>query len=264
MICKRALELCMLPYIFFYSSWACAQPNESGFMKRTATIGANTYCYQIFVPHDYTPKKKWPVILFLHGAGERGDDCVTQTVVGLGPAIKREATSFPAIVVFPQCRRGEVWFGDMEAQALDALEQTVKEFNGDRQRIYLTGLSMGGYGAWYLAVRHPGKFAAMAPICGGVVPPARFPFPPEAAAQIPAEKPYETIAAQIGKTPVWIFHGEADVVIPVTESRRMAAALEALGGNMKYTEYPGVGHNSWDKAYAEPELLKWLLAHTNK
>jgi predicted peptidase len=149
----------------------------------------------------------------------------------------------------------------METQALKALEQSLKEFNGDAQRVYLTGISMGGYGSWHLAARHPQKFAAIAPICGGVVPPPTFPFPQAAAAHVPTEKPYETIAQQIGKTPVWIFHGDADPVIPVEESRQMAAALEKFGGAVKYTEYEGVNHNSWDRAYAEPEFVAWLLSH---
>jgi predicted peptidase len=260
MTLNRAFDLLLFLLVVACIQTACARRVETGFLNRTITVNGTQYCYQVYIPADYTPKKKWPVILFLHGAGERGEDCELQTRVGIGPAIRRDTTSFPCLVVLPQCRRGLVWAGEMEAQALQALEQTIKEFNGDRQRVYLTGLSMGGYGTWYFAARHPGKFAAIAPICGGVVPPARFPFPPDAAAQIPAEKPYETIAAKIGKTPVWIFHGDADLSIPVGESRRMHAALQASGGNVKYTEYPGVGHNSWDQAYAEPGLLSWLLA----
>jgi predicted peptidase len=141
------------------------------------------------------------------------------------------------------------------------LERTAQEFNGDPQRLYLTGISMGGYGAWYLAARHPNKFAAMAPVCGGVVPPPTFPFPSAAAKEIPANKPYETIAQRLGKTPVWIFHGDADPTIPITESRQMKEALQKLAGELKYTEYEGVAHNSWDKAYAEPDLVPWLLSH---
>ncbi|MGH7452659.1 MAG: prolyl oligopeptidase family serine peptidase [bacterium] len=234
---------------------------KTGFLNRIVVINNVTYSYQVYVPADFTPKKKWPVILFLHGAGERGDDGVEQTQVGLGPAIRQHPERFPCIMVFPQCRYNNVWFGDMETQALKALEQSLKEFNGDAQRVYLTGISMGGYGTWYLAARHPGKFAAIAPICGGVVPPPTFPFPPAVARQIPAEKPYETIAQRIGKTPAWIFHGDADPTIPVSESRQMAAALQKLGGNVKYTEYEGVNHNSWDRAYTEPEFVSWLLSH---
>jgi len=257
---KSVVPFLMLTIGLGFAQLTCARKVESGFVKRTVTVGATTYCYQVYVPPGSDPQKKWPVILFLHGAGERGSDCLRQTEVGLGPAIGNNPERFPGVVVFPQCRRGNVWFGEMEAQALAALDQTIEEFNGDRRRLYLTGLSMGGYGTWHIAAKHPGKFAAIAPICGGVVPPARFPFPPDAAAQIPTEKPYQTIAQRIGKTPVWVFHGDADESIPVTESRKMVEALRSMGGNVKYTEYQGVGHNSWDRAYAEPDFMPWLLA----
>ncbi len=251
-----------LPVLVLACSKSASIPMpKTGFLNRNVTVNATTYRYQVYVPTDFTPKKKWPVILFLHGAGERGDDGVQQTEVGLGPAIRQHPERFPCIAVFPQCRFGNVWFGDMETQALQALEQSLKELNGDVQRVYLTGISMGGYGTWYLAARHPGKFAAIAPICGGVVPPPTFPFPPAAATEVPAEKPYETIAQRIDKTPVWIFHGDADPTIPVNESRQMAAALQKLGGKVKYTEYEGLKHNSWDRAYAEPEFVSWLISH---
>ncbi|MDZ7289286.1 MAG: alpha/beta hydrolase-fold protein [candidate division KSB1 bacterium] len=252
-------------FFLLLAAVACTKPPHvpvptTGFLNRTVTVDTTTYRYQVYLPANFTSRKKWPIILFLHGAGERGDDGLLQTQVGIGAAIRQHAERFPCLVVFPQCRPNKVWAGEMETQALAALDQTVKEFNGDPEQIYLTGLSMGGYGTWQFAARHPGKFAALVPICGGVIPPADFPFPPEAAAQIPADKPYETIAAKIGKTPVWIFHGDADQAIPVSESRQMNEALQVLGGNVKYTEYPGIGHNSWDKAYAEPELMTWLLS----
>ncbi len=244
-----------------FCSIASAQKVEAGFIKRDIKVAGERYCYQIFVPPHYTPDEKWPVILFLHGAGERGTDCEHQTQIGLGPVMRQELETFPAVVVFPQCRPDSVWIGHMEELALKALDKTIKEFQGDPSRIYLTGLSMGGYGTWYLASRYPKKFAAIAPVCGGIMPPAGRIFPRNAMALIPRDKPYETIAKKIGKTPVWIFHGSADPVILVTESREMNAALKALGGNVKYTEYPGVSHNSWDKAYAEPEFVRWLLSH---
>jgi len=253
----------MLPFMIMFIMMALLSPQSSiatSFLQRKATIAKKEYCYQVFVPKNFTPKQKWPVLLFLHGAGERGGDCSAQTEVGLGPLLQQQRNTFPGIVVLPQCRPREVWLGEMERYALQALEQTVVEFNGDRSRLYLTGLSMGGYGTFYIAARNPNKFAALMPICGGVVPPPTFPFPQHVAQHVPHDKPYETIAKQLGKTPVWIFHGDADRTIPVTESRNMAAALRALGGNVKYTEYAGVGHNSWDRAYAEKDWLPWMLA----
>lgn len=237
-----------------------ARKQETGFLDRTMVVSGVAYKYQVFVPDTWTKRKKWPVILFLHGAGERGDDGLIQTEVGIGAAIRRGRTRFPAIVVMPQCRK-DGWWADspMGDVAMAALEQAQEEFHGDANRIYLTGLSMGGYGTWYLAGKYPGRFAAIVPVCGGVL------LPDKARTQSPDDNsPYVEAAKKVGKTPVWIFHGGDDPVVPVTESRRMNEAMKALGGEVHYTEYPGVDHNSWDKAYAEPELLPWMLSKTTR
>jgi predicted peptidase len=235
-----------------------ARKTETGFLDRTVTVAGTEYKYQVFVPDNWTKKTKWPVILFLHGAGERGDDGLIQTEVGIGTAIRRYRDRFPAVIVMPQCRKN-VWWAEsnMADVAMAALAQAQKEFHGDPARTYLTGLSMGGYGTWYLAGKYPGKFAAIAPICGGILV-------PDMARQQSADDnaPYTEAARKIGKTPAWIFHGGDDTVVPVTESRRMNDAMKALGGEVHYTEYPGVGHNSWEKAYAEAELLAWMLSKT--
>lgn len=235
-----------------------AKKPETGFLDRTVAVGGTTYKYQVFVPDDWTKQKKWPVILFLHGAGERGDDGLIQTEVGIGTAIRRDRTRFPAIVVMPECRKN-VWWSEstMANMAMAALAAAQKEFRGNATRIYLTGLSMGGYGTWYLAGKYPGKFAAIAPICGGILV-------PDMARQQSADdnSPYTEAAKKIGKTPVWIFHGGDDPVVPVTESRRMNDAMKALGGEVRYTEYPGLGHNSWDKAYSEADFISWMLSKT--
>jgi predicted peptidase len=232
---------------------------QTGFLDRTVAVAGTEYKYQVFVPDNWTDKQKWPVILFLHGAGERGDDGLIQTEVGIGTAIRRGRNRVPAIVVMPQCRKDAWWASDaMGDVAMAALAQAQKEFHGDPQRVYLTGLSMGGYGTWYLAGKYPGRFAAIAPICGGIL------MPDIARQQSPDDtKPYTDASSKIGKdTPTWIFHGGADPVVPPSESQRMAAAMKALGGEVKYTEYPEVGHNSWEKAYAEPELFTWMLSKT--
>ena len=223
-------------------------------------VGSETYRYQVYVPPQWNKKQAWPVILFLHGGGERGDDGVVQTQVGLGGGIRTHIERWPAIVVMPQCRKDTWWSSNprMEAQALAALDRSIKEFHGDPKRVYLSGLSMGGYGSWAYGSKHAGKFAAMVVVCGGIKVPesirSGFPNVAESA------DPYSDVAAKIGKTPVWIFHGGADPVVPVVESQKMNDALKAAGGNVRYTEYPGVNHNSWDKAYGEPELPKWLFA----
>lgn len=240
---------------------ALARRQETGFLDRTVSVSGVVYRYQVFIPANWSKDKKWPVILFLHGAGERGDDGLLQTDVGLGHAIREHADRFSFVVVMPQCRKEKIWGDpDMEAQALAALEQSIKEFHGDRDRVYLTGLSMGGFGTWDFATRHPGRFAALAPVCPGIVPVQRYPKLRVRLVDDPnITDPYAETARRIGKTPVWIFHGDADPAVPVEESRKMADALKAAGANFKYTEYPGVGHDSWLKAYAEPELAEWLL-----
>jgi predicted peptidase len=231
-----------------------AGAKDTGFLNRTVQVGKEKYRYQVFVPVDWSKSKTWPVILFLHGAGERGVDGLVQTEVGIGTAIRRHPDRFPCIVVMPQCRSGSWWTEPaMEAQALKALDQAIKEFKGDARRIYLTGLSMGGYGTWSIASKYPSRFAALAPICGGVRPPARL-----RSAEVPAD-PYTPLAEKVSKIPAWIFHGGADKTVPVSESRRMNEALTALKADVKYTEYEGVGHNSWDRAYREPEFMLWLL-----
>jgi predicted peptidase len=240
---------------------AFSRQQETGFLDRSVSVGGETYRYQVFVPANWNKGKKWPVILFLHGGGERNDDGLLQTDVGLGHAIRERAASFPFIVVMPQCRKEKVWTdAEMQAQALGALDRSVKEFHGDRDRIYLTGLSMGGYGTSDLAAKYPGRFAAYVPICGGIHGPERFPQISVGLAKDPKiSDAYAETARRIGKTPVWIFHGDADPAVPVEESRKMYGALQAAQANVKYSEYPDVGHESWNKAYAEPDLTPWLL-----
>jgi predicted peptidase len=248
---------------FFFLTAACvaARKPETGFLNRTMQIARDQYRYQVFVPSNYDPHKKWPVVLFLHGSGERGTDGLLPTEVGLGRAIRYMGADFPFIVVFPQCRHNKFWNdAEMQTVALTALDQTIREFHGDPQRIYLTGTSMGGYGVWEIAARTPGKFAAYVPVCGGLQPVKDYPNLHLSFLGDPSfTDPYAEVARRIGKTPVWIFHGDADPTVPVEESRKMAKALKDTGGNVRYTEYPGVPHNSWDKAYAEPELIHWMM-----
>jgi len=244
---------------------ATARKQETGFLDRTLTLDNLSYKYQVFVPDNWSPNRKWPIILFLHGAGERGSDGLLQTQVGIAPAIRKNRSGFPAIVVMPQCSNGHWWPEQpMQELALAALAAAAQEFNGDPRRTYLTGLSMGGYGTWYLAAKYPGKFAAVVPICGGIVPPPNvLQAQPELAKDTYADtsKSYANVAAKIGKTPVWIFHGDADNAVSVENSRKLNDALKSAGADVRYTEYPGAGHDeAWERAYADPELLSWLFS----
>jgi predicted peptidase len=231
-----------------------ARAKDTGFLNRVVEVGKEKYRYQVYVPADWSKSRTWPVVLFLHGAGERGQDGLVQTEVGIGTAIRRHPDRFPCIVVMPQCRTGAWWTEPaMEQQALKALDQAIKEFKGDNRRVYLTGLSMGGFGTWSIASKYPARFAALAPICGGVRPPARL-----RTAELP-EDPYTPVAEKVASIPIWIFHGGADKTVPASESRKMNEALTSFKAQVKYTEYEGVGHNSWDRAYGEKDFMAWLL-----
>jgi predicted peptidase len=247
--------------ILLLSSAAGAQTQpriETGFLNRSVSLGGQTYKYQIFVPSAYDPAQRWPVILFLHGAGERGNDGYVQTQVGLAPAIRQNASRFPAIAVFPQATPESSWTGTMARVALAALDQTMREYQTDAARVYLTGLSMGGNGTWYVAYRNPKRFAAIAPVCGWISPT----FWKTADRVVPADSGeiYAAFARQLSRTPTWIFHGEIDPVVPVDESRKVFAALQAAGAQVQYTEVPGTGHNSWDPTYGSPKFWTWLFA----
>lgn len=261
MIHQRLLGALLLVAAVALFARAAARRDGTGMVDRQLTIGSAAYHYKVFVPASWTKKKKWPVILFLHGAGERGDDNIAQARVGIGPALEKLKADFNAIVVLPQCPRGRWWSEpEMQALALRAFDAASVEFNGDRLRSYLTGLSMGGYGTWAIVRSQPGKFAALAVVCGGVRRPASVPLPPGTPPEDPNVDPYKAVAEKVGKTPVWVFHGAADPAVPPSESRKMVEAIKASGGDVRYSEYEGVGHNSWDRAYGEPEFFEWLLS----
>ena len=242
---------------------ASLQQTQTGFLDRSVTVGTRAYHYQVYVPADYASKPNWPAILFLHGAGERGTDGLIQTNVGLGAAIRQNASRYPAIVVFPQLPPDSQWVGTPADMAVAALQQTMREFHVDASRVYLTGLSMGGHGTWYVAYRHPELFAAIVPICGWVRESWQFrgsmPVVPGDSAQV-----MTLLAQKLGKVPIWIFHGEVDQVVNVNGSREPAAALKAAGANVQYTELLGLNHNSWDAAYGSDEFVRWLFAQQRR
>ena len=233
----------------------------SGFLNRAITLDGVSHRYQVYVPADYSRARRWPVILFLHGSGERGTDGLLQTEVGLGEGIRRHADRWPAIVVFPQAPPEHRWHGKVAHLALATLDHTLQEFSTDADRVYLVGLSAGANGVWNLSYRYPERFAALVAVCGWVMPTAE-----RREAILPADSgpPYPLIAGRIRALPTWIWHGDADSVVSVAESRRMADALRDAGARVSYTELAGVGHEAWTIAFESPELPRWLLARRRR
>jgi len=236
------------------SGVAAAQSTETGFLDRSLKMDGVEHRYQVYVPENYAATSVWPAILFLHGAGERGNDGLKQTRVGLGTALRSHPERWPAIVILPQVPEEENWQGIAGEVAMAALDATMAEFAVDSSRIYLTGISMGGNGTWYLGYKHTDRFAALVAICGFVEREDRYPSIVENSTDA-----YKDLAKALSSKPVWLVHGDADVVVPAEESRRMARELEAAGAEIHYTELPGVDHNSWDAAYDNEELISWLF-----
>lgn len=228
---------------------ARGEAEGAGLLKREARLEAESYAYQVHVPPGAARGEKLPVIIFLHGIKQRGAGGFVPTSGAGGALVRQQLARVPAIVLLPHCRPGSYWSDAlMERMVMRALEQTLEEFGGDARRVYLTGVSMGGYGVWHVASRHPYRFAALVSICGG--------------SPLRAGDRFQPVAKKIGRdTPVWLFHGAEDRVVPVEESRRMVEALRRVGNShARYSEYEGVGHNVWLKALGESELLAWLLA----
>lgn len=233
--------------------------STGSFVERNLEIAGETRRYQVFVPASAAGGRTPPVIVFLHGSGERGSDGAKQTLVGIGPYLRAHQDRFPAIVVFPQAPDETEWAGNADL-VFATLDAATREFNGDPDRTYLTGLSMGGYGTWDMAMRAPGRFAALAPVCGGVVHPRRPSMGVSGIAG--AANPYAAVAARLKDTPVWQFHGALDDVVSPDYSRQMNAALQAAGArDARLTIFPDANHNSWDATYSQtPELWTWLFA----
>lgn len=240
-------------------------PRETGFLDRTVTLGGTRYPYVVYVPRDYDRSRSWPVVLFLHGSGERGSDGLRATQIGAGAAIRSAPERVPAIVVFPQAPAESRWLDEPADVAMAALDHAQREFHGDRHRVYLTGLSMGGYGTWHLAMAHPERWAALVVVCGGLLPHPTTTAVRQSPLNAGAADPYAFTAHAVRSLPVWIFHGTDDPVIPVDESRHMHDALiQEQAPEVRYTEYPGVGHNAWEKAYGDPAMWSWLFGQARK
>ena len=201
--------------------------------------------YLLHLPreHGEDPDRRWPLILFLHGAGERGDDLEQVKRQGVARLVE-ELPDFPFVVASPQCPARSFWY--LRLTALRALlDEVAARHAVDVGRVYLTGLSMGGYGVWHLAAKHPDRFAALVPICGGALSSRGFP-----------DK-----VCVLKDVPVWAFHGADDKVVPVTETTRLCERLRACGGKVELTIYQDVGHDSWTRTYENPRVFKWMLEH---
>ena len=201
--------------------------------------------YALHVPEGTPPEGGWPLIVSLHGSGERGSDGQKQTTVGIGAAILEKPKRWPAVVLMPQCPQGLWWQGIVLDAVYAMLVRTEQEFETNPDRVILTGLSMGGQGAWNMACAYPDRFAAIAPICG-------------------AADPFE-IMLNLRRARIWNFHGDADSVVPVECSRVLEIMLKRAGNRThKFTEYAGVDHNCWDLAYRDPKFVRWIFSSRKK
>lgn len=194
--------------------------------------------YLIYLPEDYNKTSEaWPLVLFLHGAGERGSDIDFVKRNG-PPRLVEEGKQFPFILVSPQCPERTSWNNKLLINFLDEIES---KYNVDKNRVYLTGLSMGGHATWSLAVQNPERFAAIIPVCG---------------------RWYSQDVYVLKDVPVWVFHGQKDDIVPITDGEKMVRALRDAGGNVKFTIYPEANHDAWTETYNNPEIYEWMLSHS--
>lgn len=208
-------------------------PFKTGEFETEITLNVQND-YLLCLPDGYEKRDDWPLLVFLHGAGERGDDLDMVKVHG-PPKLIEGGKNFPCIVLAPQCRKYMWWFPDALIKLIDKVSG---EYKVDSDRIYLTGLSMGGFGTWALAAEHPDVFAAIAPICGGGEP--------------------ANAEAYVG-IPTWVFHGAKDGVVPLSASEQMVEAIKKAGGEPKFTVYPEAAHDSWTATYDNPKFYEWLF-----
>jgi predicted peptidase len=226
---------------------AAASKGEQGeLVRRSLALKGEEYIYQIYLPPQIrNGGEKLPLIIFLHGIRERGSGGFINGM--FATVVRQYLRELPAVVLLPQCRPGKYWSDpQMDEMVIRQMEEAISEYGVDEKRIYLLGVSMGGYGVWHFAAGYPERFAALVSICGG--------------SPLTTGDRFSPIAEKVGRTPAWLFHGADDQVVQVSESRNLAAALQARDGRVRYSEYPGVGHNVWLNALAERELLPWLLA----
>ena len=230
---------------------------ETGFLNRKIEINRVTYRYQVYIPEEWRrdDHKLWPVILFLHGRGERGSEGMWQTQIGLPEAIRDHPDRWPFIVVMPQCAIDRYWTDrEMLTMAIAELDLETAEFHGDPARTYLSGLSLGGYGSWELARQYPTRWAAVAIAAGGIF----WSYAPDRWQQ--ASTLSNEYARAVGRTPIWLFHGADDKIVAPRQDELLYTALKASGGHVRLWVYQGLKHDCWSRAYNEPELPRWLIS----
>lgn len=236
----------------------------TGFLTRAFRDAGHQCRYGLYVPNEYDPECVWPTILFLHGAGEAGRDGLLPTEYQLGSAIRRQASRYPGLVIFPQLPTFRpLWRTADVDYALRVLAEVRRHYCVDPQRIYVTGPSSGGRATWHALYRQPELFAAALVVCGMVRP--RLPDGTRVADADPVVPdadgdPAQQLARVLRDIPIWTFHGDVDPVFPVSDTREVMAALGAAGAPVRYTELPGFGHDVWDVAYYSPEVADWLFA----
>ncbi|RLS80734.1 MAG: phospholipase [Planctomycetota bacterium] len=224
-----------LPLLGLLVTAQCAWGDESPQKAARLDVALKVQMdYLIALPQDYDKQEKVPLVVFLHGAGERGRDLQKVKVHG-PPKLIEAGKKFPFILVSPQCPEGQWWQAHELIALLDEIESKYKV---DKDRIYVTGLSMGGFGSWRLAAEIPQRIAAIAPICGGGD---------------------TSTARRLAKMPIWVFHGAKDTAVPLDLSQSMVDAITKAGGTPKLTIYPEAGHDSWTESYNNPEFYEWLL-----
>ena len=234
---------------------------ETGFLDKAVVVDGTSRGYALYVPDNYDPAKAWPLIVFLHGKGEQGDDNLKQTEVGIGRAIRLNRDWFPALVLMPQCPKDRFW--DAAIPTIEAaMAQTRANYTIDSKAITLTGLSLGGYATWIWGSTKTDTFAALMPICGGgnlLDLKHKMPIVDDTAFGSIQER-----VSNLRKVPIWAFHGEDDSVVPAARSRYMVERIEKAGGKIRYKEFKNTGHNSWDKAYGYKRAIVWLLKQRKK
>ncbi len=234
---KNILILLTLASLFLYAQQDSIR-QRGELLEKEITVKVSLQ-YLVYLPPGYDNNDmNWPLVLFLHGSGERGDDINLVKLYG-PPLLVDQGVDFPFILISPQCPLGQRWDPLDLSVLLDAVE---KIYRVDPNRVYLTGLSMGGEGTWNLAMAQPDRFAAIAPVCGRT-----------GSLYLDADR--------IKSLPIWVFHGAKDDVVPISESQRMVKALKEYGSSNQFTVYREANHNAWTETYYNQELYKWLLEH---